>query len=165
MWVTQPIHILWTFLGPCCAVTVLVCFCDWLMAADWCLTRTCNMGAMDARTADLPGPSYLPFIAHQVPACAYFVHLQSAWSIWKLLDSLYRRLGALPQRIHWTTFFTCASAVCRTMPDMGKGAPSSDNTCRMCHRPDFRCFRAPHPAWLFVQSLHYVQCQWLQVRP
>lgn len=115
------------------------------------------MGAMDARTADLPGPSYLPFIAHQVPACAYFVHLQSAWSIWKLLDSLYRRLGALPQRtieplsllvpllyaVQWareplpqTTRVECATGQISGVLELPILPGCSFNLCIMCNASD-----------------------------
>lgn len=86
------------------------------------------MGATDALIVDLPGPSYLPFIAHQVPACAYFVPLPVLLAPLYLLPGAYGNLwipctgglelylsshiGPLPS--------TCASAICRTMLDMGK---------------------------------------------
>lgn len=159
--------------GPSWVLTV-----QWLVwfafAVDWCcwsLSGQYPQHGCHGRTYTWPPRSQLFAIAHQAPALREFcptsspisASLCSAWGIWKPLDSLCGKLGPLPQLTHWTTFFY--SCLCCMLYNAGhRHVNHVLRHVKVCHQPHFPRFRAPHPAWMFVQYLHYVLCQWLQIR-
>lgn len=160
--------------GPSWVLVVqwLVCVA---FATDWCCWRLSDQDLQygcHGLTYSWPSWSQLFAIAHQVPALCWFCPTSSLLTPLYLLPGAYGNLwisclGALELYLSSPTeplSSTCASAVCRTMLGMGKWTTSSDNMCRMCHQPDFWYFRAPHSTWMLVQYLHYVLCQWLQIR-